>query len=116
SGTGGARSTARTVRRFQSRSARTAPHPLPAVGRATSAAAGSAPHHPLWHHGVVIVITRHTVATEDSEEFVAHAKAALDVLSQRPGYRRGSLARAVDDPTLWTVVTEWDGPGYYRRA
>ncbi len=65
---------------------------------------------------VVIVITRHTVATEDSEEFVAHAKAALDVLSQRPGYRRGSLARAVDDPTLWTVVTEWDGPGYYRRA
>ncbi|GAA3965170.1 antibiotic biosynthesis monooxygenase [Thermobifida alba] len=64
----------------------------------------------------MIVITRHTVAPEDSEDFAARAAAALEVLSRRPGYRRGSLARAADDPALWTLVTEWDGPGAYRRA
>ncbi|UOE19952.1 antibiotic biosynthesis monooxygenase [Thermobifida halotolerans] len=64
----------------------------------------------------MIVITRHTVTPEDADDFAARAATALEVLSRRPGYRRGSLARAVDDPRLWTVVTEWDGPGFYRRA
>ncbi|TDQ52039.1 antibiotic biosynthesis monooxygenase family protein [Actinorugispora endophytica] len=64
----------------------------------------------------MIVITRHAVAPEDSDDFAAGAATALDALARRPGYRRGSVARAVDEPGLWTVVTEWDGPGFYRRA
>ncbi|GLU46344.1 antibiotic biosynthesis monooxygenase family protein [Nocardiopsis ansamitocini] len=64
----------------------------------------------------MIVITRHTVAPEDADDFVARAAAALDALARRPGYQSGSMARAVDEPELWTVVTEWEGPGFYRRA
>ncbi|MFC7328982.1 antibiotic biosynthesis monooxygenase family protein [Marinactinospora rubrisoli] len=64
----------------------------------------------------MIVITRYTVAPEDSDDFVARAAGALDALGQRPGYRSGTVARAADEPTLWTIVTEWDGPGAYRRA
>lgn len=64
----------------------------------------------------MIVITRHTVAPEDSDEFTAAASAALEALAARPGYLKGSLARSVDEPGLWTIVTEWEGPGAYRRA
>ena len=27
-----------------------------------------------------------------------------------------SLARALDDPTLWVLTTRWDNVGAYRRA
>lgn len=64
----------------------------------------------------MIVITRHTVPPEDADDFAVRAATALEALARRPGYRRGSLARAVDDPALWTLVTEWEGPGFYRRA
>ncbi|NYE49046.1 hypothetical protein HDA32_004166 [Spinactinospora alkalitolerans] len=64
----------------------------------------------------MIVITRYNVAPEDSDDFVARAGGALDALARRPGYLGGSVARAADEPGLWTVVTEWEGPGYYRRA
>lgn len=64
----------------------------------------------------MIVITRYTVERENAADFVARARDALSVMAGRPGYRRGSVARAADEPTLWAVVTEWEGPGYYRRA
>lgn len=70
----------------------------------------------LRHNGAVIVITRYTVPEADIEAFRADATAAVDVLSRRPGFRGHRIGRAADDPSLWTVVTEWDGPGYYRRA
>src|SRR5699024_5711215 len=70
----------------------------------------------LGHNGAVIVITRYTVPETDTESFRADAEAAIDVLSRRPGYRGHHIGRAVDDPSLWTVVTEWDGVGPYRRA
>ena len=70
----------------------------------------------LGHNGAVIVITRYTVPETDTESFRADAEAAIDVLSRRPGFRGHHIGRAVDDPSLWTVVTEWDGVGPYRRA
>ena len=28
----------------------------------------------------------------------------------------GHVGRNVDDPGLWVLTTEWEGPGAYRRA
>ncbi|MBB4930344.1 hypothetical protein F4561_001164 [Lipingzhangella halophila] len=64
----------------------------------------------------MIVIARFTVSLEDADDFVARAAGAVEALGSRPGFRDSWIGRAADDPTLWTVVTEWDGPGYYRRA
>lgn len=44
------------------------------------------------------------------------AHAALGALAARPGYLRGRLARALDEPANWTIVTEWESVGAYRRA
>src|SRR5690606_17138154 len=67
-------------------------------------------------NGAVIVITRHTVDPADAEDFTARAAEALRVLGARPGFLSSRVGRAADDPGLWTVVTEWEGAGYYRRA
>ncbi|RNL86128.1 antibiotic biosynthesis monooxygenase family protein [Halostreptopolyspora alba] len=64
----------------------------------------------------MIVIARFTVSQEETDDFVARAEKAVEALGSRPGFRGSWVGRAADDPTLWTVVTEWDGPGYYRRA
>lgn len=48
--------------------------------------------------------------------FEARAQAALDVLGQRDGFLRGSLARSTDDTADWVLVTEWRNVGSYRRA
>jgi hypothetical protein len=44
------------------------------------------------------------------------AAAALTALAARPGYVRGSAARATDDPSVWILLTEWRDIGSYRRA
>ena len=48
--------------------------------------------------------------------FPERARAALDVLSSRPGFVRGRLGQAADDPAAWALTTEWDSVGSYRRA
>jgi heme oxygenase (mycobilin-producing) len=53
---------------------------------------------------------------EAYEGFQEAATDALAVLSERPGYRGGQLARAYDDPGVWCLVTEWESVGAYRRA
>jgi antibiotic biosynthesis monooxygenase len=64
----------------------------------------------------VIAITRYRVPIEDSETFAAQVGAVLQALSAAPGYVSGRLGRTVDDPTLWALVTEWEGAGFYRRG
>ena len=64
----------------------------------------------------MIVVSRFTVPEAAGESFAARAEAALAALAARPGYRQGRLGRAVDDPTRWLLLTEWDGVGAYRRA
>jgi len=61
----------------------------------------------------VIVQTRFDVTSAD---FEGRATAALDVLSLRPGFIRGRLGRAADDPSVWLLTTEWDSVGSYRRS
>jgi hypothetical protein len=64
----------------------------------------------------VIAITRYRVPGEQAETFAAELGSILEALAVAPGYRTGRIARTVDEPTLWALVTEWDGAGYYRRG
>ncbi len=62
----------------------------------------------------MFVVNRFRVG--DEGEFTAGAHAALRALGACPGYLRGRLGRAPDDPELWCLVTEWQSVGAYRRA
>jgi hypothetical protein len=64
----------------------------------------------------VLVLTRFSVPETEGDQFAGRARAALGALAARPGYLRGHLGRAVDDPASWVLLTEWDGVGAYRRA
>ena len=63
----------------------------------------------------MLVVNRFVVEGDDTA-FRARAATALAALGARPGYLRGQLGRAYDDPTRWTLVTEWVSVGAYRRA
>jgi hypothetical protein len=66
----------------------------------------------------VLVVNRFVVAADEESvaAFTGRAGAAIEALAARPGYRAGRLGRAYDDPTRWSLVTEWDSVGAYRRA
>jgi heme oxygenase (mycobilin-producing) len=64
----------------------------------------------------VLVVSRFAVAEDGAGPFAESARAALEALAARPGFRRGHAGRSVDDPGEWVLVTEWDGVGAYRRA
>jgi len=64
----------------------------------------------------MLVLNRFVVPPEKPDGFVERAHAALAALAERPGYLSGRLTRALDDPTYWTLVTEWESVGAYRRA
>ena len=63
----------------------------------------------------MLVVNRFVVDGDDAD-FRTRAGTALAALAARPGYLRGRLGRAYDDPTAWTLVTEWESVGAYRRA
>ena len=52
----------------------------------------------------------------DAEAFLPRAQAALAAFAARPGYLRGRIGRAADDPGQWVLTTEWEGVGAYRRS
>lgn len=64
----------------------------------------------------MLVLNRFHVPPETQDGFVERAHAALAALAQSHGYRSGRLARAIEDPSTWTLVTEWESVGAYRRA
>ncbi|MEV0149180.1 MULTISPECIES: antibiotic biosynthesis monooxygenase [unclassified Nonomuraea] len=64
----------------------------------------------------MLAVIRYTVPESQSQDFVKQGHAILDTLATQPGYVRGRLARSVDEPNLWALVSEWEGAGFYRRA
>jgi hypothetical protein len=40
----------------------------------------------------------------------------LTKLGEHAGFVRGTVGRAMDDPTLWVLETQWEDVGSYRRA
>ncbi len=61
-------------------------------------------------------MTRFDVPEAESAVFLLRAQAALAAFAARPGYVRGRIGRAADDPTAWVLTTEWEGVGAYRRT
>jgi hypothetical protein len=64
----------------------------------------------------VLVVTRFDVPEGESGSFLPRAQAALAAFAGRPGYVRGRIGRAADDPSQWVLTTEWVGVGAYRRS
>jgi hypothetical protein len=64
----------------------------------------------------MLVVTRYRVDAAAASAFLRKAHAAVAVLTRCTGWRSGYVGRAVDDPTLWTLTTEWADVGSYRRA
>ncbi|MER7892366.1 antibiotic biosynthesis monooxygenase family protein [Micromonospora sp. NPDC094482] len=64
----------------------------------------------------MLVTNRFVVEVDVADDFTERAHAALTALADRPGYLRGQLVRALDDPRHWCLVTEWESVGAYRRA
>lgn len=64
----------------------------------------------------MLVVSRFSVADADGAAFESDAADALAALAERPGFVRGRVSRAVDNPSAWLLVTEWEGVGAWRRA
>ena len=64
----------------------------------------------------MLVVSRFVVPREGAADLQESARAALRALASRPGFLRGRLGRATDEPSAWLLLTEWDGVGAYRRA
>jgi quinol monooxygenase YgiN len=64
----------------------------------------------------VIVVNRFRVPEAEAASFRADLQRAHEVLAVQTGYVAGRVGRNVDDPDLWLLTTEWEGPGAYRRA
>jgi quinol monooxygenase YgiN len=63
---------------------------------------------------VLVVARLRPPADEDS--FRADVRQAIGALASRPGHVATSLAQALDDPSMWVLVSEWINVGSYRRA
>jgi quinol monooxygenase YgiN len=64
----------------------------------------------------VIVVNRFRVSEADQSAFRDDLERARETLAVQSGYVAGGIGRNVDDPELWVLTTEWEGPGAYRRA
>jgi quinol monooxygenase YgiN len=64
----------------------------------------------------VLAVIRYTVPESQSQDFLKQGHTILETLAGQPGFLRGRLARSVDEPNLWALVSEWEGAGFYRRA
>ena len=66
--------------------------------------------------GRVIVVNRFRVVEHEAAVFAEAAQLARATLATRPGHLDSRLGRNLDDPELWTLVTQWADVGSYRRA
>ncbi len=64
----------------------------------------------------MFAVTRLRATGQDADDLPPAVDALLTALAVRPGFLGGELGRAADDPTLWALLTRWDGVGSYRRA
>lgn len=63
----------------------------------------------------VLMVARLRPASDD-DTFREAVRNAIEAMAARPGHLSSRLARALDDPSVWVVVSEWENVGSYRRA
>jgi hypothetical protein len=66
--------------------------------------------------GGVLVVNRFRVGEAEADDFREALERAHAILARQRGYVAGHAGRNVDDPSLWALVTTWEGVGAYRRA
>ena len=64
----------------------------------------------------MFAVTRLRADGDDGAALAAAVPALLAALAARPGFRDCEFARSADDPSLFALLTRWDGIGSYRRA
>jgi quinol monooxygenase YgiN len=64
----------------------------------------------------VIVVARLRPAAGDTGSFRAELSAAVAAMAARPGHVSSRVGQALDDPSVWVLVSEWVNVGSYRRA
>lgn len=64
----------------------------------------------------MFVVLRYNVGSSGFAEFLTEAEAAIEVLSTRPGFIRGTVGQAIDEAGQMTVLLEFSEVGTYRRA
>ncbi|ANZ35346.1 antibiotic biosynthesis monooxygenase [Lentzea guizhouensis] len=52
----------------------------------------------------------------DPETFTERVKRALELLTEQPGCRKGTLARSTDEDDRWVLTVEFESVVAYRRA
>lgn len=63
---------------------------------------------------MIVVARLHPPA--DEAAFLVDVRQALNALATRPGHLSSRVARALDDPAAFVLVSEWVNVGSYRRA
>jgi heme-degrading monooxygenase HmoA len=64
----------------------------------------------------MFAVTRLRANGDDGDALAEAVPALLAALAARPGFQDGELGRSADDPSLYALLTRWDGVGSYRRA
>lgn len=64
----------------------------------------------------MFVVSRFRVSETTDGAFREDLERTLTVLAQQRGHVSGRIGRNLDEPGLWTLVTEWENVGSYRRA
>ena len=64
----------------------------------------------------MFALTRLRAAEAEVPALLADARALLDLLRHRPGFRDGAVGSSAEEPGLLALWTSWDGVGSYRRA
>lgn len=64
----------------------------------------------------MFALTRLRVREEDAEELAGSCAELVRALAARPGFLDAEVGRAADEPTLWALLSRWEGVGAYRRA
>ena len=64
----------------------------------------------------MIVVSLFDLPEIEQGTFLPRAEVALAAFAACPGYVRGRIGRAADDPSRWVLTTEWSGVGAYRRS
>ncbi len=64
----------------------------------------------------MLAINRFKIKLGKAAHFQTQIEAALTAFSACDGFQNGEIGQNLDDPTLWTLMTQWKNVGSYRRA
>jgi hypothetical protein len=64
----------------------------------------------------VLSVSRFVVPESAASGFADQAREVLRLLAVQPGFVRGRLGRALDEPGTWALLTEWASVRSYRRG